>query len=137
MLLDIGVDARISIHAPSRERRIIFIFRYILTDFNPRSLAGATVQPQRVRRNGFDFNPRSLAGATSAACKLRYCKRISIHAPSRERPINRQTICIPENFNPRSLAGATFSVFGYSRFYCYFNPRSLAGATRQYRPYHL
>ena len=54
----------ISIHAPSRERPSISFTPFLLRDFNPRSLAGATI-----RQNG------------------RWSESdISIHAPSRERP---------------------------------------------------
>ena len=101
----------ISIHAPSRERR----HRPTgcpasLPYFNPRSLAGATkgsfkeVQEflfQSTLPRGSDrfqelrclpyrhFNPRSLAGATFNKNFSSYSAFISIHAPSRERRINR------------------------------------------------
>ena len=57
---------------------------------------------------GADFNPRSLAGATEAKEWQRNTRRISIHAPLRER----HAACITSagvrhDFNPRSLAGAT------------------------------
>ena len=57
-----------------------------------------------------DFNPRSLAGATAAQAKGGAKEPFSIHAPSRERP----TLAPPpyaatKLFNPRSLAGATIS----------------------------
>ena len=57
--------------------------------FNPRSLAGATVQLKTPSVDTLDFNPRSLAGATA----LRSDKLHTAY-----------------NFNPRSLAGATFSL---------------------------
>ena len=54
----------ISIHAPSRERRLY----------------------RRVQEKNFtDFNPRSLTGATIDAVALYPDGSISIHAPSRER----------------------------------------------------
>ena len=53
----------ISIHAPSRERRLLSKFL----------------------RKSLDFNPRSLAGATYTNTSLNHLTRISIHAPSRER----------------------------------------------------
>ena len=53
----------ISIHAPSRERLIFAGVPDVRSDFNPRSLAGATIE---MFRTG-SYN------------------RISIHAPSRER----------------------------------------------------
>ena len=54
----------ISIHAPSRERPSKVIYVIIHNNFNPRSLAGATLR-------------------SSNKCLNRF---ISIHAPSRERP---------------------------------------------------
>ena len=119
----------ISIHAPSRERRV----------------AGP------IRKSRADFNPRSLAGATCLFCKRPRCLKISIHAPSRERP-SVTIITLPSllfqstlprgsdlcavlykrsclDFNPRSLAGATVvSATDLARG-VNFNPRSLAGAT--------
>ena len=57
-----------------------------------------------------DFNPRSLAGATHLKRKREAYRRISIHAPSRERlrPLPRRRW--RQYFNPRSLAGATTCV---------------------------
>ena len=76
-------------------------------NFNPRSLAGATRKPYHWRHRGKHFNPRSLAGATEDMILKEYILKISIHAPSRERP----AACPPwrarGHFNPRSLAGAT------------------------------
>ncbi len=77
-------------------------------NFNPRSLAGATIRRFLSRRCKYDFNPRSLAGATifltsckqvrelfqstlprgsdgSIDDKTGVITSISIHAPSRER----------------------------------------------------
>ena len=75
--------------------------------FNPRSLAGATVQLHLIFGINTDFNPRSLAGATAMSFRLSAIlspfqstlprgsdqnptlllstATISIHAPSRER----------------------------------------------------
>ena len=79
-----------------------------LVNFNPRSLTGATAQPldswhlaqfQSTLPHGSDgmkagsayvgsnFNPRSLTGATHACLLLLVNLGISIHAPSRERPL--------------------------------------------------
>ena len=61
------VVQRISIHAPSRERRqTVLLCKVLRRYFNPRSLAGAT----------------DVCGMTLTSIRL-----ISIHAPSRERPI--------------------------------------------------
>ena len=101
------VSVRISIHAPSRERRschsrqrtrkqfqstlprgsdkIGCLTRSCRTNFNPRSLAGATAATRlRLGRMQY-FNPRSLAGATRERHPAGECVKISIHAPSRER----------------------------------------------------
>ena len=98
----------ISIHAPSRER--LFLLWPVIgqpSNFNPRSLAGATllvkmpnlplklfqstlprgsddVTPFRFAL-GVNFNPRSLAGATITTMPMPKQILISIHAPSRER----------------------------------------------------
>ena len=97
----------ISIHAPSRERFCALVGFLAMSDFNPRSLAGATVWYSIYKHQ----------------------KAISIHAPSRERlqySVNASNVAY---FNPRSLAGATL-LFYRSFFYSKnFNPRSLAGAT--------
>ena len=81
-----GDTKSISIHAPSRERPRGGIIPIFYADFNPRSLAGATVKvtgllfyisisihaPSRERRNPVWYSI--------------YKQNISIHAPSRERP---------------------------------------------------
>ncbi len=120
-------------------------------NFNPRSLAGATLRPSLMLiLEIMYFNPRSLSGATGGGIVaqlleqfqstlprgseadehlLQAVLRISIHAPSRERPGAHPAPCRARHFNPRSLSGAT----GPSAVACdwsrYFNPRSLAGAT--------
>ena len=55
---------------------------------------------------------------------------ISIHAPSRERPIGFIGCYTYNDFNPRSLAGATGGAGGSGKGDYDFNPRSLAGATK-------
>ena len=97
-----------------------------------------------------DFNPRSLAGATRQRLQELHCLQISIHALLRERPRLSWLHILKANFNPRSLTGAPAfwpdgrrrdifqSTLPYgsdlSNFVSYrdlsdFNPRSLAGAT--------
>ena len=83
-----------------------------ILDFNPRSLTGATYSRRYLRSLEYHFNPRSLTGATHSChpCELQYLfqstlpygsdrkavfaktgrRKISIHAPLRERPV---TIC--------------------------------------------
>ena len=101
--------AEISIHAPLRERRLSAIRWCNGQDyFNPRSLAGATWKQCQLTKFQFYFNPRSLAGATYSLEFHLHNRRISIHAPLRERQtVIRKTKVFIINFNPRSLAGAT------------------------------
>ena len=77
----------ISIHAPLRER------------------LRATLQSAFYQ----NFNPPSLAGATVAAAPIATQRAISIHAPLRERPKSHNKINDDFYFNPRSLTGATAS----------------------------
>ena len=58
----------------------------ITWNFNPRSLAGATVAPAPGTATPLHFNPRSLEGATRQALSWTCRSIISILAPSRERP---------------------------------------------------
>ena len=57
--------------------------------FNPRSLTGATTSTTGIIPALHHFNPRSLTGATDDKIKVMYTIGISIHAPSRERPLRR------------------------------------------------
>ena len=77
-----------------------------------------------------NFNPRSLAGATlDTLAVFLPTKTISIHAPSRERPANvvddadyiRFQSTLPRGSDHRECCALHLSR--------YFNPRSLAGAT--------
>ena len=81
-------------------------YTFVRADFNPRSLAGATLVKRAYSTVFSDFNPRSLAGATEDTRKMFYMQKfqstlpcgsdivdgedaeavyISIHAPLRER----------------------------------------------------
>ena len=84
-------------------------------NFNPRSLAGATISLTCAVVNTLDFNPRSLAGATNGQQLPYRYSLISIHAPSRERRYVLAYFCIFRYFNPRSLAGATLCLGLYLR----------------------
>ena len=98
----------ISIHAPLRERPadnllvtaydsdfnprslagatlVTTVTSLLTSNFNPRSLAGATGNQKNGGRNCLHFNPRSLAGATLRNYDSKLEHFISIHAPSRER----------------------------------------------------
>ena len=107
-LYSLGQYVKISIHAPSRERPFdscAYVARYIIfqstlphgsdiltlessllfSDFNPRSLTGATPRQGLKGCDCLYFNPRSLTGATQKFDSLPTLNPISIHAPSRER----------------------------------------------------
>ena len=143
----------ISIHAPSRERPYCITIEDKKQNFNPRSLAGATLQgsvawwlykfqstlprgsdilQRSIRLAPRNFNPRSLAGATLIASGWGEHFIISIHAPSRERRHNIYPCAARAYFNPRSLAGATCWRRGSGADEKHFNPRSLAGATQMF-----
>ena len=142
----------ISILAPSRERLNIITALLANSNFNPRSLTGAT---QRHCKNSVpfgDFNPRSLTGATQLALLDIIPQQfqsslphgsdaeadynpfkdvgISILAPSRERLNIITALLANSNFNPRSLTGATQRHCKNSVPFGDFNPRSLTGATQ-------
>ena len=143
----------ISIHAPSRERPCFHSRKISLSNFNPRSLAGATCGSFKSRTTPEDFNPRSLAGATTDNSKRLLLRIISIHAPSRERhpsvkgreQAGEISIHAPSRERPPGLtlsnAPGVISIHAPSRERPvqvmtapvprtgYFNPRSLAGAT--------
>ena len=82
-----AAGAAISIHAPSRERRYHLCLRLQITHISIHA-------PLRERHHKLpigsfatsNFNPRSLAGATNPANLLPFIQDISIHAPLRERP---------------------------------------------------
>ena len=99
---------KISIHAPSRERRKLYMLTNMSRVFQstlPRGSDKSCISSSSVFCN---FNPRSLAGATVGDLVIVYKQKISIHAPSRERRQRRQLSSNNFYFNPRSLAGATF-----------------------------
>ena len=121
---------RISIHAPSWERRRILPCFALNNHFNPRSLAGATVKrlyssllslrisihaPLRERLHFFqyrrvlwEFQSTLPYGSDLDVLFLKPCPPISIHAPLRERPIILFLLAnVERDFNPRSLTGAT------------------------------
>ena len=124
----------ISIHAPSRERRDATLFTAYITAFQSTLPRGSdklrryepfcAVGFQSTLPRGSDrrlpncfsssahFNPRSLAGATAFEETYERAKKISIHAPSRERPaaLTRQanieiiSIHAPSRERPNSIS---------------------------------
>ncbi len=141
----------ISIHAPSRERLNTLLRMDRQSNFNPRSLTGATSWVWPSASFASYFNPRSLTGATIRTRSVVLITVISIHAPSRERHYADKNRCrecefqstlphgsdycfgghdlVWRNFNPRSLTGATFLLSTRCPCPRHFNPRSLTGAT--------
>ncbi len=114
------------------------------TDFNPRSLAGATHFMTRTFGLTLIFQSTLPCGSdTKATTTFATTATISIHAPLRERHQSNYYIryyCY--YFNPRSLTGATYCLLCDTARQLYFNPRSLAGATlalpsRLYLPVHF
>ena len=143
----------ISIHAPSRERPLLRLNIVVISiNFNPRSLAGATVfyhqaltvltisihAPSRERRFNLMLVPTLLSISIHAPSRERqypfiqhsFSLLISIHAPSRERhrfyrQNHRDTsISIHAPSRERPLLRLNIVVISIN-----FNPRSLAGAT--------
>ena len=100
----------ISIHAPSRERLVVWIHIILISLFQSTLPRGSDGIWSTISRKSTNFNPRSLAGATKINNVNVIVYSISIHAPSRERPLVRVDVAsINFYFNPRSLAGATFT----------------------------
>ena len=76
----------ISIHAPSRERLFCALVGFLLMfDFNPRSLAGATLAKQEFLAFYQVFQSTLPRGSDCCAQIVFDNNEISIHAPSRER----------------------------------------------------
>ena len=141
----------ISIHAPSRERRFFKISISSNTNFNPRSLTGATAPERKSKTissfqstlpHGSDpvpddrssnptyFNPRSLTGATPIFryrihCDLRFQSTLP-HGSDFTFIILAN---VPSLFQSTLPHGSDYKIAS-NAFYLYnFNPRSLTGAT--------
>ena len=145
--------SEISIHAPSRERPSLVSFLCPASgNFNPRSLAGATVPyTDDIKLDCISIHaPSRERRSTSASSHSTYSSFQSTLPRGSDLTAMILTSC-HAHFNPRSLAGATtshnyltinleISIHAPSRerrqrLSCtnlcrYFNPRSLAGATR-------
>ena len=63
------------------------------------------------------FNRRSLTGATIRRITIFTTRKISILAPSRERPLHDCCVAGGEYFNPRSLTGATYAMAKFFTLY--------------------
>ena len=101
-------DINISIHAPSRERpcrAFAIIFTGTFQSTLPHGSDFLHVDQIILHSH---FNPRSLTGATIFLESEVSVMLISIHAPSRERPLGTaERFANKGYFNPRSLTGAT------------------------------
>ena len=75
----------ISIHAPSRERLFQLHLVTNITKFQSTLPRGSDGTIRSKLSSSSDFNPRSLAGATTLDAPVLLDTLISIHAPSRER----------------------------------------------------
>ena len=100
-------DLIISIHAPSRERPPSASSLPLPADFNPRSLAGATITLRQAKTGAENFNPRSLAGATIKIQKKLKLIIFQSTLPRGSDVFCSSSRCLLSDFNPRSLAGAT------------------------------
>ena len=78
-------------------------------NFNPRSLAGATVVSATDLVRGVNFNPRSLAGATETTKQGLAAYLFQSTLPRGSDLRGMLSISRSINFNPRSLAGATIN----------------------------
>ena len=125
----IGGDTMISIHAPLRERHCTLHSEQAYnTKFQSTLPRGSDQGEQCDGQICCYFNPRSLAGATiNASLQDFHALLISIHAPSRERPrtqipqvvFNRISIHAPSRERPASKVKMTdkklFSIHAPSR----------------------
>ena len=95
----------ISIHAPSRERLRLTTGLFGVSTFQSTLPRGSDFVSHSNYSPLLDFNPRSLAGATYNPTMLGKALTISIHAPSRERPI----------FVPKEIPEGIISIHAPSR----------------------
>ena len=82
------LQSKISIHAPSRERRRAYQSQLYCQRFQSTLPHGSDSDTISVVAAPSDFNPRSLTGATAKNGLSVFQANISIHAPSRERRNN-------------------------------------------------
>ena len=146
----------ISIHAPSRERQLLpavtptyLVFQSTLprgsdktalaiiegvVEFQSTLPRGSDDRHRRVSFHDREFQSTLPRGSDRVKPALTLAAlKISIHAPSRERPSSIASLSCSTDFNPRSLAGATSLGATNTEGPANFNPRSLAGATLQIR----
>ena len=143
---------KISIHAPLRERQRDLQLFFKRLRFQSTLPYGSDKFQRGQNLPGSDFNPRSLTGATNGITVKDNGTIISIHAPLRERQYHREhqshnnaiSIHAPLRERPSVYLlqpltrlfqstlpyGSDFPCRYYSWLYRHFNPRSLTGATR-------
>ena len=141
----------ISIHAPLRERYSIYkqqkadnafqstlpygsdlnLVLSLLTELFQSTLPyGSELRRYLDYHGNINFNPRSLTGASRVLERCVLHGKISIHAPSRERPALLPSHCDTPiiSIHAPSRERRAISSMGCP-LYAYFNPRSLARAT--------
>ena len=123
--------ARISIHAPSRERLNSAGSVNPAAAFQSTLPRGSDTPCWLSKSKVSYFNPRSLTGATNDDQTITQTTTISIHAPLRER----QGYCCKKCFDDWFSIHAQLSRAACCR--SDFNPRSLAGATPMRQRYRL
>ena len=125
-------DGGISIHAPLRERPTQDSLDFAgSTNFNPRSLAGATGLPVQQAYMVEKFQSTLPCGSDSPNHRHYACLLIiSIHAPLRERLVTNTVASSVLSFQSTLPCGSDISSLPQTSLISYFNPRSLAGATQ-------
>ena len=121
----------ISIHAPSRERRLFSVRAAHTLGFQSTLPRGSDHIPLPALAALVDFNPRSLAGATLPPLAPLTVSLISIHAPSRERHVFQTFSDFVAVFQSTLPRGSDIIIRVQNKLRHNFNPRSLAGATRR------
>ena len=81
----------VSIHAPSRERQLEYLLKNLHIMFQSTLPHGSDQCSGDRPGQRNNFNPRSLTGATTRVSDCQKLIGISIHAPSRERPLSAGT----------------------------------------------
>ena len=120
----------ISIHAPSRERQNLQICLLTFVQFQSTLPRGSDTRVIAKFGTNANFNPRSLAGATMPLSIESSRATISIHAPSRERPNPVWYSLYKQNISIHAPSRERLPLLNSLKYFTlHFNPRSLTGAT--------
>ena len=119
----------ISIHAPLRERLKVFKTWDCVITFQSTLPCGSDLRLRSPYSPQQNFNPRSLAGATLLIVKRIKFSHISIHAPLRERHTARYILKKTTGISIHAPLRERRRCVRANAKRCHFNPRSLAGAT--------